>query len=1094
MSWQDEFKTLTERKVMGITKGMAKQYAKMASENTWHTCEDCQLCIGKYPGNYPKHCSNCGCDMSMQKTYPRKPNPQVVPDEEPIMQEAYTLREKKDVFRKLNDTCAAIHEGYSMVPWSPNHRVVAPVIVENGHATFGVYAPYREAQGKVVGSFKLDLSEAWKWEVELGVEKFLNEYAAKSESLTLLPKTLQESTGIDPKTGDHFTALGSPGNTTNGSGMAGLAMGEDDDEEVGEGGHEAGLGGYRSTDPTDYKMEVTESDDRDNIEKKLNNTGVKWKWGQKKTGHWIVIPKSNIKPFTPEEERKLISAVEGMPGGLVMKGSKPGPGTLKITRKGVTSKWREKGMSDGYGFRIFVESTDEQMGSTNGPEGSGSLTQKMGTHNHVESGDCTCEKCATDKLGESFMKELSELVDGTPSYGINNMRQEKAGTCSNCGEKSKENVCRNCRNEMNRPDSVPANEGVFNDRSGGTTLTAGVNEARFQVTVKDSNNQNKMRAFEVTASDLTSAIHRVQQNKNHEVVAAIPLLESSLDGVSDDSKDVEGYSKYRAVATIIFNEENEFLVGRAKTDDDRDGKLCFPGGGIDDEDGKDPAAAAKREAYEEMGVQCLPTGHIIEHPDKPDVAFCICTYSTGNPEVNDEFSSFAWIPYEGRFAYQKELYPVNMAVLERIPPGIIRSAEEKVEESYLNLPGFKRSDAKFVQQLWFRGDWAESNMGRADKRRAQRLSENEQVAVREVDGEVFYQPLEETGDLISQAIFEAGASAIGSRKITGGKPADPDPRAAPGTSMKEPEKETPMTIPPKKAPTLTPPATEPDETGDLPSPDGQPGDEEQQQGPESQAKDSRMDQWSDTMKDISKKPKAGPVKQGQVPDKAAMAPPAQAPQPTIQQQPAVQPPVQQPDAEQQQMPVQPPAPKEQPQQAQDGGMDPAPEGQSVDPKQDPAAQAPVQGAVPTAGEAPQQQSAGDAAGTPSPAPGPAQPGQQGQAVDPNQQVPQDPAQQQAAVDPVTRQPVQQPVQATVQTVDLVLGSDALSQQAFDWLSQLGVNNLHRDGTTIRVSASTGGEADLIARVAKAFGLELSGLSNPGPAVQPQQANGGTPVQ
>ena len=47
---------------------------------------------------------------------------------------------------------------------------------------------------------------------------------------------------------------------------------------------------------------------------------------------------------------------------------------------------------------------------------------------------------------------------------------------------------------------------------------------------------------------------------------------------------------------VVVNNKNQVLLGRCKTDDDRNDLLCFPGGGIDK--GEDVFSAALREVKE----------------------------------------------------------------------------------------------------------------------------------------------------------------------------------------------------------------------------------------------------------------------------------------------------------------------------------------------------------------------------------------------------------------------------------------------------------------------------------------------------------------
>jgi 8-oxo-dGTP pyrophosphatase MutT (NUDIX family)/predicted kinase len=128
----------------------------------------------------------------------------------------------------------------------------------------------------------------------------------------------------------------------------------------------------------------------------------------------------------------------------------------------------------------------------------------------------------------------------------------------------------------------------------------------------------------------------------------------------------DGTREYKSAVAIILNEDGQVLVGRAKSEDDRNGKLCFPGGGIDPEDGADPLAAAKREAFEETGLEVRPFS-IIDHPEKPGVAFVVCEYVSGQPEPNQEFTSLQWIPLDAaKYGEYPDVYPQNRQILWRL--------------------------------------------------------------------------------------------------------------------------------------------------------------------------------------------------------------------------------------------------------------------------------------------------------------------------------------------------------------------------------------------------------------------------------------------
>jgi len=107
--------------------------------------------------------------------------------------------------------------------------------------------------------------------------------------------------------------------------------------------------------------------------------------------------------------------------------------------------------------------------------------------------------------------------------------------------------------------------------------------------------------------------------------------------------------KFFAAVAIIFK-GNKVLMGKSLGEDDRFGKLVFPGGHIDK--GEDPYVAAKREAKEETGlaVKYRPLPIIEDVPTRPiegkkdrKIAFIVCDYVGGNLKHNEEFEYLEWV-------------------------------------------------------------------------------------------------------------------------------------------------------------------------------------------------------------------------------------------------------------------------------------------------------------------------------------------------------------------------------------------------------------------------------------------------------------------
>jgi 8-oxo-dGTP pyrophosphatase MutT (NUDIX family)/ribosomal protein L40E len=152
------------------------------------------------------------------------------------------------------------------------------------------------------------------------------------------------------------------------------------------------------------------------------------------------------------------------------------------------------------------------------------------------------------------------------------------------------------------------------------------------------------------------------------------VMETYCEGVAvhDTVPGEDGGTAFTAACSIIIRDKSEILLGLAVTADDRNGQWCFPGGGVDPEDGGDVLAAARREAYEETGCDVRPTGTVIVHPDKPEVAFVVTEYVSGSCEPNKEFAELQWVPF-GAIDQFPDIYPINKQVLQRVPSGQLGS-------------------------------------------------------------------------------------------------------------------------------------------------------------------------------------------------------------------------------------------------------------------------------------------------------------------------------------------------------------------------------------------------------------------------------------
>lgn len=107
----------------------------------------------------------------------------------------------------------------------------------------------------------------------------------------------------------------------------------------------------------------------------------------------------------------------------------------------------------------------------------------------------------------------------------------------------------------------------------------------------------------------------------------------------DEIKKSQEIELESGVAIVI--KDNKVLLGLADTDDERDGKWCFPGGGIENKESC--LNAAIRECYEEMGLVCKPLNQVtFIYPALPKVGFCVLTCDTEEVSYNEEFTDAKW--------------------------------------------------------------------------------------------------------------------------------------------------------------------------------------------------------------------------------------------------------------------------------------------------------------------------------------------------------------------------------------------------------------------------------------------------------------------
>lgn len=119
-------------------------------------------------------------------------------------------------------------------------------------------------------------------------------------------------------------------------------------------------------------------------------------------------------------------------------------------------------------------------------------------------------------------------------------------------------------------------------------------------------------------------------------------------------------TELKSAVAVIMNAEGKVLMATCNNKDDRYGKLCFPGGGI--EKGETPYKAAEREAFEEAGilVKCQAMPWLV-FEEQPTVAFVLCKLIKGHVFPNEEFLDLGWHDYNK--VSQDKIYKNNFNAL-----------------------------------------------------------------------------------------------------------------------------------------------------------------------------------------------------------------------------------------------------------------------------------------------------------------------------------------------------------------------------------------------------------------------------------------------
>jgi len=121
--------------------------------------------------------------------------------------------------------------------------------------------------------------------------------------------------------------------------------------------------------------------------------------------------------------------------------------------------------------------------------------------------------------------------------------------------------------------------------------------------------------------------------------------------------------KYRAAVGIVQYKDT-WLLGLARSKDDRNGKWVFPGGHT--KSNESPERAAEREVYEETGIKCKAYGKAFTFGNKKDVAFVHCkSQKQDKLSPNSEFSALGFFK-KSEIKNLKQLYYNVKELIERV--------------------------------------------------------------------------------------------------------------------------------------------------------------------------------------------------------------------------------------------------------------------------------------------------------------------------------------------------------------------------------------------------------------------------------------------
>lgn len=681
-----------------MTKGMVRHYYKMAKESAYHTCEKCEAVVGKYPGRYPKYCVNCGCDFREQTSFKHRKELKGIKDVEPegkekladaveaadkVLQRAIkseSLSERIESWREIEEMCEAVHAqgGWQMVPWSPNGRVLHLEAIEEGRALFSVYAPFEEQRGRICGVFALDeVTEESASERVREIVEALNGDLTRIPDVPLSEHARLKSIGALGRP-EEMSLLSHPQNSGDQSASVDLPL------EMSERALKLPLHPvWISPDGGHSRIWLHHED----AKKVYFFTKHKNQWRQvgeydsKKETPGRDLPSNH--PSVKELIRQLFLTENGssdMASRHVQKKPSSNPEDQPATVRTFTSsiKPQNKGEVPNPKMESRLEEMMGGMGG-DGPAFAGTMKGEPAGLSHAYRREQPRSESSSDDMdGDDAERRHESTVD---DFGImpGKQRMEKVKPADKASVDPKE-LAKGRKVEMEHTDDPKEAERIALEHLAedphyySKLAKSGIKGERVeQLGDMGGYTGTPRRMFDehglpTVAENIATYLHHEDPRPGGS--------SGDMDGQAAHDDGEDGTRNYSSAVAIVLKNGKQVLLGKSTDEDDRNGQWVFPGGGIDPEDGGDPLAAAIREAYEEAGVRVTCTGTILNHPDRPNVAFVLCEYVQGDIAPNKEFSAMEWFPL-ATVEDLPGLYPLNKELIQQIPGGSLREAEIK---------------------------------------------------------------------------------------------------------------------------------------------------------------------------------------------------------------------------------------------------------------------------------------------------------------------------------------------------------------------------------------------------------------------------------